>query len=54
MGSYDNYPDGTWAGDPNAPWNEPPDDEPYFDEQEYLRDMRIRKKLCIWEDDYDD
>ena len=18
-----NYPDGTWAGDPNAPWNKP-------------------------------
>ena len=22
-----NYPDGTWAGDPNAPWNAP-DPEP--------------------------
>ena len=22
---YDNYPDGTWSGDPNAPWNQ---DEP--------------------------
>ena len=25
----DNYPDGTWSGDPRAPWNEPdPDAEP--------------------------
>jgi hypothetical protein len=29
---YDNYPPGTWAGDPNAPWNAPdlePSDENY-------------------------
>lgn len=22
MGMNDNYPPGTWAGDPNAPWNQ--------------------------------
>lgn len=23
MGLYDNYPMGTYSGDPDAPWNEP-------------------------------
>ena len=26
MGLYDNYPMGTYAGDPDAPWNEPDGD----------------------------
>ena len=28
MSAYDNYPPGTWAGDPLAPWNRQDDDEP--------------------------
>ena len=35
MGMYDNYPDTTWAGDPDAPWNIPDDDE---EEEEYDAD----------------
>jgi len=27
MSAYDNYPPGTWAGDPLAPWNRPDDDD---------------------------
>lgn len=32
MGANSNYPAGTWAGDPNAPWNIP--DIPDEDEEE--------------------
>lgn len=33
MGLYDNYPDTTWAGDPDAPWNkveEEPEEEDFL------------------------
>ena len=29
-----NYPDGTWAGDPRAPWNEPWEDQGMEDDWE--------------------
>lgn len=25
-----NYPDGTWEGDPSAPWNQPEEEEDYY------------------------
>ena len=28
MNCFSNYPPGTWANDPNAPWNELPEPEP--------------------------
>lgn len=36
MGMMDNYPDGTWAGDPSAPWNDktPDYEEPQEPEEE--------------------
>lgn len=36
MSYYDNYPMGTYAGDPDAPWNRPDDDDgPEYDADGY-------------------
>lgn len=34
-----NYPDGTWAGDPRAPWNEPGEDPEEYETDDPLIDM---------------
>ena len=42
MSAYDNYPPGTWAGDPMAPWNredEPEDAEEVHAIREGVREL---------------
>lgn len=49
----DNYPMGTWGGDPRAPWNRPdPEDEEQYgeawddlDEEEREIDWKVGRKL---------
>lgn len=41
-----NYPDGTWEGDPGAPWNQPDEEE-----EEEVKEVEIIAKLS--EDEYD-
>ena len=39
-----NYPDGTWAGDPRAPWNEPDEDPEWDDEYDDPRIDMLREE----------
>lgn len=44
MGLYDNYPMGTYAGDPDAPWNEPDvEEEASGDEWPHVDGGRLRE-----------
>lgn len=39
-----NYPDGTWEGDPRAPWNEPWEDPEWEDETDDPRIDMLREE----------
>lgn len=47
MGANDNYPMGTWGGDPSAPWNQPVDAEVIDEEEDAatVRDMALMQGL---------